>query len=393
MSWQLFVASRYLTSKRKEKFISIISFISIAGVAIGVAALICVLGVMSGFDNELKERLIGTTSHLTIESEFGMAPSGAFLANILNTRHVLAASFFVHGQGLIKRKDNVTGVMLKGINPKDELAVTKLGQYIKKGTADIDQDGMIVGSELANRLGLKLGDKLTVITSASSKGKEFKVEGVFTSGMYEYDANMGYVDIERAQELFGVRSLVSGAAIKIDDPMNAPETKALLIQKMRGIAMVRTWMDLNKNLLSALQLEKTVMFIILALIVMVACFNIASTLIMTVLEKTKDIGILKAIGSSNASIMSIFALQGSMIGLCGTALGTAIGVGLLWLLKTYKFISLPSDIYYIDKLPVKLEMQDILLVVASSLFITFIATIYPSYRASKLDPVEALRYE
>lgn len=393
MSWQLFVASRYLTSKRKEKFISIISVISIAGVAIGVAALICVLGVMSGFDNELKERLIGTSSHITVQSEFGMAPNDAFLKKILDTKHVLAASFFVNGQGLIKRGDSVVGVILKGIRPKDELLVTKLGQYIKKGTAEIAPDGMIIGSELASRLGLRLGDRITVITSASQKGKDFKIEGVFSSGMYEYDANMAYVDLPRAEEIFGVPGLVTGAAVKIDDAMNAPEVKALLIQKMRGVAMVRTWMDLNKNLLSALQLEKTVMFIILTLIVMVACFNIASTLIMTVIEKTKDIGILKAIGSTNASVMAIFALQGSMIGIIGTALGTAIGVGLSWLLKTYKFISLPSDIYYIDKLPVKLEMQDIVLVVVSSLCITFIATLYPSYRASKLDPVEALRYE
>ena len=393
MPWQLFVSFRYLTAKRKEAFISIISLISILGVAVGVGALIIVISVMSGFDDDLKDKIVGTYSHIEVVSDYGLKPSVEFIDKILNTRHVDAASFFLNGQALIRKDDNVTGVIVKGINPEDEIRVKRIGQYIKSGSLDLDNNGIVIGSELAGKLRAGLGEELSLISPASVKGKNFKVSGIFTSGMYEYDMNLVYLDLGRAQDLLGVKDLASGIAIKVDDIFNVEDVKRTLQKRLGPGYVVRSWIDLNKNLIEALKLEKTVMFIILTLIVMVACFNIASSLIMTVLEKTKDIGILKAIGSSNSGIMAIFAMQGSIIGISGTILGSALGVLVCHLLKTYRFITLPKDVYYLDRLPVKLDIQDILIIVISSITISILAALYPAYKASRLDPVEALRYE
>jgi lipoprotein-releasing system permease protein len=211
--------------------------------------------------------------------------------------------------------------------------------------------------------------------------------------MYEYDANLAYAKLEKAQELFGSSGMVSGISVRVDDVFRATAAKRTLQVLLGSPYVVRTWMDSNRTLLGALKLEKTVMFLILTLIVMVACFNIASTLIMTVLEKTKDIGVLKAIGATRPSIMRIFAYEGGLIGLAGTAVGAALGIAACWLLKTYQFINLPKDIYYVDKLPVIIEWQEISVIILSSLVLSLLATVYPSFQASRLDPVEALRYE
>ncbi|MBU1808825.1 MAG: lipoprotein-releasing ABC transporter permease subunit [Candidatus Omnitrophica bacterium] len=407
MSWQLLVSLRYLTSKHKEKFISAISLLSILGVAVGVAALIIVIAVMSGFDEDLKSKIIGTYSHLEIISDYGVSPSKALTDKILNTRNVKAAAYFLNTQALIRYNESVTGVIVKGIEPKDEIRISKLGDYMKRGSLELDGAGIVIGSELADKLDVKVGDFISLISPSSIdlkkigfpgtfkvEGRNYRVSGIFTSGMYDYDMNLAYVSIPEAQALAGITgNIVSGVAVRIDNSDDADSVKREL-QAMLGLQYdVRTWVDMNKNLLIALKLEKTVMFIILILIVTVACFNIASTLIMTVLEKTKDIGILKAIGATNLNVMAIFALQGGFIGILGTALGAGLGVGMCYLLKTYKFITLPKEIYYIDKLPVKIAEGDIQLIVISSILISFIATIYPAYKASKLQPVEALRYE
>jgi lipoprotein-releasing system permease protein len=293
----------------------------------------------------------------------------------------------------VRRGDDVTGVIMKGIEPKDEARVTKLGTYLAAGSLNLGRDGIVIGSELARRLKAGIGDGLSVVSPAYVEGRTFKVRGIFTSGMYEYDSNLVYVSILSAQDLLAVKGLVSGIEVKVDDAFGVNDVKRSLQMRLGPAYVVRTWMELNRTFLAALKLEKTVMFVILTLIVLVACFNIASALIMTVLEKTKDIGVLKTIGATNLNVMAIFALQGGMIGVLGTALGAAAGSVLCFLLKAYRFITLPKEIYYIDRLPVNLQIQDVTLIVASSLTITLLATLYPSFQAGRLDPIEALRYE
>jgi lipoprotein-releasing system permease protein len=327
-------------------------------------------------------------------------------AKILKTRGVKAASYFLNGQALITYGEKVTGIIIRGVRAQDEVKVNKLGAYMKAGSLALEGGGCVIGSELAHKLGVTVGDTISVISPASitvknvvlpgrlkAEAKAFRVAGLFTSGMYEYDANLVYTGLADAQALLGVGGTASGMSVSVRDTAAADSVKRELQVSLGPRYFVRTWVEMNRNLLSALKLEKTAMFIILTLIVIVASFNIASTIIMTVLEKTKDIGILKAIGATNANVMALFAIQGGVIGVIGTFLGVATGLAACWCLKTYKFITLPPDIYYIDKLPVRIDMADIYLIMTSSILISFVMALYPAYKAARLDPVEALRYE
>jgi len=393
MPYELWISFRYLVSKRKEKFISIISFISIMGVAVGVTALIVVLAVMSGFDKDLREKIVGTNSHIIIEKEGGISDYSALVSEINKIQHVKASSPFLNGQALIRQDEQVLGVILRGIDPVREKDVTNIQKYLESGTLELKKDTVLIGKELSSRLGLKIGDTIFLISAADPKPKGFKIAGIFNSGMFEYDMNLIFTNLEGAQAFYATGNVAGGIGVRVDDVNSADRIKKDVQKKIGFDYWVRSWSELNKNLFSALKLEKITMFIILALIVVVACFNIASALIMMVMEKTKDIGILKSIGADNRSIRKIFMLDGFLIGFTGTFIGAIGGFGICYLLKTYQFIKLPRDIYYIDRLPVNLELSDSITVIVAAILISLLSTLYPSWQAAKMEPVEALRYE
>jgi lipoprotein-releasing system permease protein len=366
----------------------------VLGVAVGVCALIVVIGVMSGFDNELRDKIIGANSHIIVEQEGGIADAAALIKKIETEPHVVSAAPFLDGQAFIRAKDTMQGVSIRGIVAGEEVKVSKLGSYIKSGSmAALKDSGMLIGTEMAQRFALKLGDTVSVLSPVDGSSKDFKVAGTFNSGYYEYDSSLAFVDLKDAQELFGAEGKAGGIGVKIDDEYLAPQLRVKFQKELGFPFYVKTWIDLNRSLFSALKLEKLAMFWILALIVTVACFNIAATMIMVVMEKTKDIGILKAIGADNNSIRLIFTLQGFIVGAVGTALGVAGGLGLGYLLEKYQFIKLPRDIYYIDRFPVDIQYTDVAAIVVAALAISLLACLYPAWQASRLNPVDALRYE
>jgi len=393
MPYELWISFRYLISRRKEKFISIISLLSIMGVAVGVTALIVVLAVMSGFDKDLREKIVGTNSHIIIEKEGGISDYNPLVADINKIPHVKASSPFINGQALIRQNEQVLGVILRGVDPAREKDVSNIQKYLESGTFELTKNTVLIGKELSSRLGLKIGDDISLVSAAEPEPKDFKVAGIFNSGMFDYDMNLIFTNLEGAQGFYDTGNVAGGIGVKVDDVNSADRIKKDIQRKIGFDYGVRSWSELNKNLFSALKLEKITMFIILALIVIVACFNIASALIMMVMEKTKDIGILKSIGADNRSIRKIFMLDGFLIGFAGTFIGAIGGFGLCYLLKTYQFIKLPRDIYYIDRLPVNLELSDSMAVIAAAILISLFSTLYPSWQAAKMEPVEALRYE
>lgn len=395
MNWKLFVASRYFKIRRKEKFVSIISLISTLGVAVGVAALIIVLAVMSGFDNELKTRIIGTTPHILIERDGGIAYPDAVVEKVLlSNKDVVGFSPFVTGQVILKYKEGFSGVVANGIDEATERYVTDIKRYVVKGeTKELGKTGLLIGSELARELDLGIGDEASIISATSEEAHNFKITGIFYTGLYTFDVNNIFISLESAQSVFGIDKLVGGIAVRIVDELKASKIKKAIIKKLGSQYFVKSWMDLNRNLFSALKLEKIAMFIIVSLIVMVACFNIASTLIVKVVEKTKDIGILKAIGATNNDIRTIFRLEGLFTGIIGTILGIVLGLSIIWVQKAYKIVRLPRDIYYIDALPVYINWHDPLIIAVSAVLLSWVATIYPSSKAARLEVVDALRYE
>ena len=402
MFYELKIGLRYIFGRRKEKFISLISYISILGVAVGVWALILVIGVMSGFDTELRDKIIGTSSHIVVDKIGGLDGPADAIKTISSVDGVIACAPFINTQALLADHDRLSSVVVRGIDSELEAQVTDIKKFIKSGSLDLeDGNKIIIGSGLAEQLVLRVGNEISLISAAKKRkrtlGKmretKYVISGIFSSGMYDYDTGVVFISLENAKIFFENPILVSGISVKIDDIYAADQIKKKIQEQLGFPYFTRTWMDMNRNLFNALKLEKTAMFIILILIVIVASLNIISTLIMMVMEKTKDIGILKTIGATNHSIRVIFTMVGLFIGIMGTMLGTAAGLFCAYLLKTYEFIKLPEDVYYISKLPIRIESIEVIWIVAAAVFISFCATFYPAYQASKLNPVEALRYE
>ncbi len=398
MGFSTWMAFRYLNAK-KDKFLSVINLVSVAGIAIGVAALIIVIGVMSGFDHDLREKIIGANAHILVERETGLKKYKQLNEELKSVKGVKFSTPYIHGNVFLETGTRAMSLILRGVVPESEGSVTKIDGYLKDfKIAHLKEDEVVIGAQLAEYYGYKVGDLVTIIAPASGVAGNnwrftFKVAGIFTSGMYDYDMNLVIVSLAKAQEVFHLASdTVTGIGLKLVDPDQALMVKKDIYQLAGFSFLVRTWQETNANFFAALQLEKFAMFVILTLIVLVASFNIISTLIVTVTSKVKDIGVLKAIGASRSTINKIFTLQGLAIGFTGTFWGFTLGVGLSLLLKKYHFIELPQDIYYIKHLPVLIQASDVGLIVGAAMVITYAATVYPAMKASRLEPVEALRY-
>ncbi|UFS68627.1 lipoprotein-releasing ABC transporter permease subunit [Geomonas sp. RF6] len=416
MPFELLIGLRYLKAKRKSTFISLITLISVAGVALGVMALIIVLAVMTGFEEDLKEKILGTNAHIVVLNAAGpMRDYRTVMEKVQKIDGVVAVTPFIYNQVMISSGKNVSGVVLRGIDVKSDEQVTNLHKSMREGSlsalekATPEQPGLVIGKELAKNLGLYLGDKVDVISPLGNitplgmmpKLRRFQIVGVFNTGMFEYDSTLAYVSLKEAQEFLGIDDEVTGIQLKVRNIYHTGELAEKVNETLGLPYHARDWMQMNKNILFALKTEKSVMFIILTLIVLVAAFGIASTLFMVVMEKTRDIAILKSMGATNRSIMRIFVFEGVIIGVVGTVIGVLGGlVVALNLEPIVDFVKLVTgfelfskDIYYLDRFPSLVVPSDVLLISVTAVLISFAATLYPAWAASRMLPAEALRYE
>jgi lipoprotein-releasing system permease protein len=413
MRYEFWVGLRYTRAKRRNHFISFISLFSMLGMALGVATLIVVLSVMNGFQKELRTRILSVASHIEISGGAGpLRDWPNVIQEAMQVPRVVAAAPYVQAQGMLGMEQQVRGVMVRGIEPAAEDKVADFARHMKIGRADMLVPGefnIILGLELARALNVSIGDKVTLIApqgmvtpaAVLPRLKQFRVVGVFEVGMFEYDSGMALINIEDAQKLYRLGGDVTGVRLKLDDLFAAPVVSRELLNHFTSDVYVSDWTRSHANFFRAVALEKTMMFLILLLIVAVAAFNIISTLVMAVVDKQADIAILRTLGASPASIMKVFMVQGTVIGIVGLALGVAGGVALALNVETVvPFLErllgihfLAKDVYYISDLPSDLHWSDVWLITAVSFALTLASTLYPSWRASRVNPAEALRYE
>lgn len=406
MTFELFVARRYLTARRKQAFISLITLISVLGIMIGVAALVIAIALITGFQEDVQAKILGATSHIMVQdlSNEGLAGYRAVGDKIQADKAVLSVTPVVYSEVLISGLAKSKGALLKGIDFSRELPGAAWLQRLEAGVIPGQggqREGILLGRELAFTVGAQVGDLVDIVTPSASlspmglmpKRRRFQVTGLFNTGLYEFDANTALVSLPTAQKLLGIEDKVSFLQVKIRNIFEAPAIAERIKKELNHTVYVTTWMELNKNLFSALKLEKNIMFLTITLIVIVAALNIIATLILMVMEKTRDIGILMAMGATRQNVRRIFFYQGALIGVLGTGLGAVLGLAWCWLANTFQLIRIPVDIYQISFVPFRLRPLDLLAIVGVTLAISFVSTLFPARRASKVDPVVALKYE
>jgi lipoprotein-releasing system permease protein len=406
MDYEYFVAKRYLTAKRKQAFISVITFISILGITIGVMALIIAIALITGFQGDVQDKILGSTSHVIIRdySEGGLEDYDQLMSRVLGVEGVINASPVVLDTVLITGVVKSQGAMLRGVDFEREKESSPWLQDLSMGKLpdpEAKRDGILLGRDLSFTIGATVGDRVTVLTSSSRlspmgplpRMRQFVVTGIFRTGLYDFDSATALVSLRAAQRVLNLENSINLIQVRISNIFRAPETAEQIKELLPPQAYAITWMELNRALFSALRLEKQLMFLTITLIVFVAALNIIATLILMVMEKTRDIGILKAMGTTSRSIRKIFFLQGAMIGVIGTAVGTILGLIWCWLANTFELIKVPQEIYVIAFVPFRIKPLDLLMIIGVTLLISLLSTLFPSHRASKVDPVEALKYE
>ncbi len=406
LPFELFVALRYLMAPRKQAFISVISLISVLGVMVGVMALLIALALMTGLQNELRDRIVGSAAHVYVQKVRGLTDPDAEVRKLLTVPRVTGAAPIVLGKGLLESDGGEAFIEIKGVVPAQEKTVTQIEKSMLTGVLDAldtapgETPAILLGKDLAAQLHVTLGDTVSLVTPEATLTpvgprripRTFKVGGTFSLGLYEYDSGYGFVHLDVAKRALK-RDMPDIIELRVDDMFAAQQIADGISERLGPEYIAQDWADLNGALFSALWLEKMAISITIGLIVMVAAMNIIASLVLLVMEKSRDIAILKTMGSSGVSIRRIFILQGLVIGLAGTIAGSLAGWTLIYIFDRYKLIHVPIDVYQISYVPFTLEPRDFAIVVVSAIVICFLATIYPSRQASRLDPAQALRYQ